>query len=196
MKGSKEMTKIGFFLLLALAFLLLFIMGDCHVTGTQVNHVDSILELDPKDVPLSKDGNVSDANLGKGPPNVDSPKVEQGKNGKVQNDIQLENRVDTDSKKNDSSKDLDSKQNHNVEEDKKSENKKSGLDGKNKKSDSMNEGLGSKAVPGEDTKDGESDLSKSLRKENPQLEECDVSNSCVDEKKKLVACLRVPGNGM
>ena len=36
MKGSKEMTKIGFFLLLALAFLLLFIMGDCHVTGTQV----------------------------------------------------------------------------------------------------------------------------------------------------------------
>lgn len=156
--------------------------------------MDSISVLDPKDVPLSKDGNVSDSNLGKGPPTVDSPKVEQGKNDKVQNDIQLENREDTDFKKNDSSKDLDSKQNHKVEEDKKSEDKKSGLDGKNKISHSMNEGLGSKVVPGEDTKDGESDLSK--RKENPQLEECDVSNSCVDEKKKLVACLRVPGNGM
>lgn len=28
------------------------------------------------------------------------------------------------------------------------------------------------------------------------VEECDPSNKCVDEDSKLVACLRVPGNGM
>jgi hypothetical protein len=33
------------------------------------------------------------------------------------------------------------------------------------------------------------------RKEGPRVEECDQSNKCTDEENKLVACLRVPGNG-
>ncbi|XP_068659687.1 uncharacterized protein [Aristolochia californica] len=35
---------------------------------------------------------------------------------------------------------------------------------------------------------------KSLVKDNSQAEECDESNRCVDEKNKLIACIRVPGN--
>ena len=36
----------------------------------------------------------------------------------------------------------------------------------------------------------------SIRKENPRGEECDASNQCKAEKNALIACLRVPGNGM
>ncbi|XP_020526678.1 uncharacterized protein LOC18440343 isoform X2 [Amborella trichopoda] len=36
--------------------------------------------------------------------------------------------------------------------------------------------------------------SKPARKDKYGAEECDASNQCMDEKKKLVACLRVPGN--
>jgi hypothetical protein len=31
---------------------------------------------------------------------------------------------------------------------------------------------------------------------NPNEEECDPSNRCVDEKEMFIACLRVPGTGM
>lgn len=143
-----------------------------------------------------KEGNVSDANLGKRTSRIDSSKVEQGKKDEVQNEGGLEEKGEKDSKKNDSSKDLDSKQNHEVEKDEKSKDNDSEMDGENEKRGSTNEGLSSKVVPKEDTKDRESGLSKPLRKEIPWLEECDASNSCVDDKNKLVACLRVPGNGM
>lgn len=43
-------------------------------------------------------------------------------------------------------------------------------------------------------KESDSEL---LRKEGTRgVEECHSSNKCVDEEKKIVACLRVPGNGM
>ncbi|XP_068666296.1 uncharacterized protein [Aristolochia californica] len=44
------------------------------------------------------------------------------------------------------------------------------------------------------TKEIDSGVLKSPVKDNSRAEECDESNRCVDEKNKLIACLRVPGN--
>lgn len=45
-------------------------------------------------------------------------------------------------------------------------------------------------------KDGDTVASGSKRKDGISGEDCDSSNKCTDEGNKLVACLRVPGNGM
>lgn len=45
-------------------------------------------------------------------------------------------------------------------------------------------------------KDGDIVSSASKKKDGSSGEDCDSSNKCTDEGNKLVACLRVPGNGM
>ncbi|KAF5205128.1 hypothetical protein FRX31_005285 [Thalictrum thalictroides] len=56
------------------------------------------------------------------------------------------------------------------------------------------DGLESKTVPEEVTAGGNSDHLKPQKKENTRGEECGSSPRCTDEKHKLIACLRVPGD--
>ena len=67
-------------------------------------------------------------------------------------------------------------------------------DGDNKK-EKPGDGLKSKQASKEGGNEGVLEPSKH-GKENLQGEECDSSNQCVDDVNKLVACLRVPGNGI
>ncbi|KAJ4849501.1 hypothetical protein Tsubulata_005813 [Turnera subulata] len=67
-------------------------------------------------------------------------------------------------------------------------------DGQNGKENSSG---GSKPTdkPKEKTSGGDSDVPVAKpKKEGPRAEECGPSNKCTDKEKKLVACLRVPGN--
>ncbi|KAJ7945037.1 dentin sialophosphoprotein-like isoform X2 [Quillaja saponaria] len=52
----------------------------------------------------------------------------------------------------------------------------------------------SKKVPVVESKEGDTVSSAHERKKGSWSEECDSSSKCTDEKNKLVACLRVPGN--
>jgi len=56
------------------------------------------------------------------------------------------------------------------------------------------EGFDSNRVPAKDS-DKESSDSSMVVKGNLRDDECDPSSMCIDEKKNLTACLRVPGNG-
>ncbi|PIA34631.1 hypothetical protein AQUCO_03700135v1 [Aquilegia coerulea] len=56
------------------------------------------------------------------------------------------------------------------------------------------DGLEPKTVPKEVTTGGNSDPLKPPKKDSARGEECGSSSKCTDEKHKLIACLRVPGN--
>ena len=67
---------------------------------------------------------------------------------------------------------------------------KDGSVGKGEKKEKVSE-----VSEGSDLKEGTKEK-PTVKKEGSHGEECDASNSCKDEKNDLVACLRVPGNGM
>ncbi|KAF5734759.1 hypothetical protein HS088_TW15G00251 [Tripterygium wilfordii] len=53
----------------------------------------------------------------------------------------------------------------------------------------------SKGGDGKPIKEGKDEADSGLvKKDSSQSQECDSANNCTDEEKKLVACLRVPGN--
>jgi hypothetical protein len=86
-----------------------------------------------------------------------------------------------------------SKDNENAKEDKGNSSEEfQAKEGDHNKKKGLSGGEESKDFPEE--KNDERDTQS--RKEGPHVEECDPSNKCTDEENKLVACLRVPGNGM
>uniref|UniRef100_A0A2N9G7F3 DUF7356 domain-containing protein n=1 Tax=Fagus sylvatica TaxID=28930 RepID=A0A2N9G7F3_FAGSY len=58
----------------------------------------------------------------------------------------------------------------------------------------LGDGAESKELSKEVGNEGDGVSSKLVRNEGSRVEECDKSIMCTDEKKELVACLRVPGN--
>ncbi|KAF9601014.1 hypothetical protein IFM89_014999 [Coptis chinensis] len=64
------------------------------------------------------------------------------------------------------------------------------------KKEGTDDGSGSKMVPNGLTTEGNSVATKPTKKESVRGEECDSSSTCKDEINKLVACLRVPGDGI
>lgn len=85
------------------------------------------------------------------------------------------------------------------------DNVQKGVDGSSEESkgkeghdekEKLRDGMRSKDGVKEEGNEGNVVSSTPLRNEGSRGEECDSSNMCTDEKNKLVACLRVPGNGM
>uniref|UniRef100_A0A5B6ZQL4 DUF7356 domain-containing protein n=1 Tax=Davidia involucrata TaxID=16924 RepID=A0A5B6ZQL4_DAVIN len=167
--------EINYILLLTLFFALIIV--DCAGTDLEAK-VTPNTGLDPKS-PLTLNNSSSlNEKTGGLDSVIDSNKVERVKKGKdevggskkgVQN-FNLDN--------NNSSKQLGSKDGHKVPMDK---------DGSVSEADKKEKLGDSKEVP----KEGKS---PPMRKESSLGEECDSSNRCTDEKKTLIACLRVPGN--
>lgn len=60
----------------------------------------------------------------------------------------------------------------------------------------LGDGAESNELSKEVGNEGDGVSSNLVRNEGSRVEECDKSIMCTDEKKELVACLRVPGNGM
>ncbi|XP_058095970.1 uncharacterized protein LOC131241242 [Magnolia sinica] len=171
------MARIGVFVA---SFVLYLLFVDCHAAETDVKKADPNSVLDPKD------GSRSVEKLKTGS-DSESAKVDEGKKGGVLGGG-LEGEVKKDSGVNDSHG------NSKVEKDKSGMSKDLGVDGGQEKKGSTNEGSDSKVAEEGAIQGGDSALQKASRKENSRAEECDASNMCTDDKNKLVACFKVPGN--
>lgn len=71
----------------------------------------------------------------------------------------------------------------------------SGDESKAKKENDHDDSTGPKDVPKEPVKKENEVTAKPVREEVSRGEECDLLNRCTASNQKLVACLRVPGNG-
>ncbi|KAG9448308.1 hypothetical protein H6P81_014436 [Aristolochia fimbriata] len=171
--------------------LLIFLLAaDISVSAADVtSNVEKKSDtLGPQNSTVSTGKNGSDAELSKLEPNVGNQRLSPGKEGKgVDEGSQVTEEYH---EKNQSSMKTDLKGTPDVGKGNESQTQHQTENGGLKDvSTSEDKSKASVVAKGRD-----SDVLKSPLKENSRAEECDESNRCVDEKNKLIACLRVPGN--
>eukprot|EP00262_Sarcandra_glabra_P007526 TRINITY_DN20394_c0_g1_i1.p1 TRINITY_DN20394_c0_g1~~TRINITY_DN20394_c0_g1_i1.p1 ORF type:complete len:383 (+),score=76.39 TRINITY_DN20394_c0_g1_i1:180-1328(+) len=174
---------------LVVAFVLYALVVHCYGTEVEGNKMDPKLVVDSKNPLLtSKDQNNSAEKS-----NVQKNSAEKSN---VRDVNQEKNRKDLSggekTVKNES--ELESKEIPKVEKVKNESGKVSTADDGKEKRNSSNGGSDSTVKGKEGVEEPESRSSKQSRKEKIHVEECDSAHSCKDEKNKLIACLRVPGN--
>ncbi|XP_057968091.1 uncharacterized protein LOC131157751 isoform X2 [Malania oleifera] len=155
------------------------LVGDYCSSGADLEGKSAVnTGFDPKSPLSSNKKNSSDEKMGRPKPVLDSM-VKEDKVKEDENPAgKLKDGVESSLGKSNSSKQFGVKETNDVQTD------KSAVSSEESK-DKHGGGLKSKET---------SIKSAPLRKESAEGEECDSSNKCTDEKKRLVACLRVPGN--
>ncbi|KAI7990073.1 hypothetical protein LOK49_LG13G01023 [Camellia lanceoleosa] len=161
--------ELNYLLLLRLSWTLILIV--CATTDLEVKATANT-GLDPKNPLTLNNNNKSDEKTGRLETDVDYKKVDQVKNDKDQ--VGGSKEVIQNNELNDQNS-IEKKQDGSKED----QSEKKGEDGSVVEGDKREKSGPTKEVP---------------VKERSRGEECDVSKSCKDDKNKLVACLRVPGN--
>ncbi|OVA01948.1 hypothetical protein BVC80_9079g90 [Macleaya cordata] len=183
----KEMARSGTFLFCLVLFL--FFVANCFGTESEVKTMDSTTKIDSKSLTSSNGSSVVEQTKSNSD-TVGADHVMKGEDedGGIQG-------ANIDSGKSNSSMELGLKKNPEVLANTDDSSKELEMKKGEEKKQGNGEGSESKKVPKKGPTDGD-DLvrSKPSRKETARGEECDSSNKCTDEKNKLIACLRVPGN--
>ncbi|XP_010266488.1 PREDICTED: uncharacterized protein LOC104603989 [Nelumbo nucifera] len=171
--------------------LLLFLVVNCAVSELEVNTTNSNNGSDQKTFLLSSDKNGSVVNGVH--PLLNSSKIDHEKKGESQIGGGTQEELEKNTRQSNSSNQLGLKEGPKIASHKNDSAIQSQVKEGHTK-EKPTEGSDSKLVHEEGNKNGVTVPLEPSRRESSWGEECDSSNRCMDEKSKLVACLRVPGN--